>query len=149
MWLFCDPMDCRLPGSPTHEIFQARVMEWVAISFSRGSSWPRDWIKVSCIAGTREAHTWVGRLSLFQRIIPTQGSNPGLPHCGRILYQLSHKGSPTLRHLCLKTIAWPTALLPHIAITILLFHNIYLIFTSVIVEFKIRPLGRHLWKSLN
>ena len=32
----CDPMDCRLPGSPIHEIFQARVLEWVAISFSRG-----------------------------------------------------------------------------------------------------------------
>ena len=36
----------------------------------------------------------VGRLSCFQGIFPTQGSNPGLPHCRRILYQLSHKGSP-------------------------------------------------------
>ena len=34
-----------------------------------------------------------GGLSLFQGIFPTQGLNPGLPHCGRILYQLSHKGS--------------------------------------------------------
>ena len=38
----CDPMDCSPPGSSIHEIFQARVLEWVAISFSRGSSWPRD-----------------------------------------------------------------------------------------------------------
>ena len=38
----CDPMDCSLPGSSVHGIFQARVLEWVAISFSRGSSWPRD-----------------------------------------------------------------------------------------------------------
>ena len=36
----CDPMDCRLPGSSVHGIFQARVLEWVAISFYRGSSQP-------------------------------------------------------------------------------------------------------------
>ena len=36
--------------------------------------------------------TGAGSLSLLQRIFPTQGSNPGLQHCGRILYQLSHKG---------------------------------------------------------
>ena len=41
-------------------------------------------------------NTGVGRLSLRQGIFPTQGSNPGLPHCRRILYQLSHKGSPGL-----------------------------------------------------
>ena len=34
----CDPMDCSLPGSSVHRIFQARVLEWVASSFSRGSS---------------------------------------------------------------------------------------------------------------
>ena len=39
----CDPMDCSLPGFSIHGIFQARVLEWVAISFSKGSSWPRDW----------------------------------------------------------------------------------------------------------
>ena len=38
----CDPMDCSLPGFSIHENFQARVVEWVAISFSRGSSQPRD-----------------------------------------------------------------------------------------------------------
>ena len=37
----CDPMDCSLPGSSVHGIFQARVLEWAAISFSRGSSQPR------------------------------------------------------------------------------------------------------------
>ena len=47
----CNPMDCSLPGSPIHGIFQARVLEWVAISFSRGSFWPRNWIQVSHIAG--------------------------------------------------------------------------------------------------
>ena len=43
----CDTMDCSLPGSSVHGIFQARVLEWVAISFSRGSSWPRDCTWVS------------------------------------------------------------------------------------------------------
>ena len=38
----CDPMDCSLPGSSVHGIFQAEILEWVAISFSRGSSRPRD-----------------------------------------------------------------------------------------------------------
>ena len=47
----CDPMDCSLPGSSIHGIFQARVLEWVVISFSRRSSQPRDWIWVSHIVG--------------------------------------------------------------------------------------------------
>ena len=47
----CDPMDCSLPGSSIHSIHQARIQEWVAISFSSGSSWPRDQIQVSCTAG--------------------------------------------------------------------------------------------------
>ena len=45
----CDPMDCSPSGSSVHGIFQARILEWVAISFSRGSSWPRDWTCVSWI----------------------------------------------------------------------------------------------------
>ena len=48
----CNPMDCSLPGS-IHGIFQARILEWVAITFSRGSSRPRDRIRVSHIAGRR------------------------------------------------------------------------------------------------
>ena len=47
----CDPMYCSPPGSSVHGILQARILEWVAISSSRGSSWPRDWTQVSCIAG--------------------------------------------------------------------------------------------------
>ena len=46
----CDPMDCSPPSS-VHRIAQARILEWVAISFSRGSSPPRDQTWVSCIAG--------------------------------------------------------------------------------------------------
>ena len=43
-------MDCSLPGSSVHRISQARVLDWVSISFSRGVSWPRDQSPVSCIA---------------------------------------------------------------------------------------------------
>ena len=49
----CDPMDCSLPGSSVHGILQARILEWVAISFSRGSSPPRDQTFISCLAGRR------------------------------------------------------------------------------------------------
>ena len=47
----CDPVDYSLPGSSVHGILQARILEWVAISFSRGSSQPRDQTQVSCIVG--------------------------------------------------------------------------------------------------
>ena len=126
----CDPMDCSLPSSSVHGIFQAIVLEWIAISFSRESSRPRDRTQVSRIVGrcftvwaTREVlllsynyticdpmdfsltgflHPWdfpgkstgVGRHFLLQGIFPTQGSNPGLPHCRQMLYRLSHQGSP-------------------------------------------------------
>ena len=57
-----DPVDCSPSGSSVHGISQARILEWIAISFSKGSSLPRDWTWVSCIAGrfftvwaTREA----------------------------------------------------------------------------------------------
>ena len=46
----CDPMDYSLPGSPVHGILQVRILEWVAIPFSRGFSQPRDQTLVSCIA---------------------------------------------------------------------------------------------------
>ena len=61
---FCDLMDCSLPGSSVHGILQARILlEWVAISFSRGSSWPRNWTRVSCIAG-RFFTSWATREAL-------------------------------------------------------------------------------------
>ena len=46
----CDPTDCSLPGSSAHEISQARILEWVAVSFSRGTSLPRDQTSVSFLA---------------------------------------------------------------------------------------------------
>ena len=66
------PMDCSLPDSSVHEIFQAR--------------------------------NWVGNHSFFQRIFLIQGPNPGLLHCKRILYLLSHREAPIFR-----TVSWSTS----------------------------------------
>ena len=72
----CNPVDCRSPDSSAHGISQARILEWVAISFSRGSSWPRDRILFSCIA------------------------------CRRILYWLSYQGSPPIHRKVLNSLTW-------------------------------------------
>ena len=66
----CDPMDHSPPSSAVHGTSHSRILVWIAISFSRGSSRPRDQTWVSCIAG-------------------------GLLICKRILNQLSPQGSPT------------------------------------------------------
>ena len=66
----CNPMDCSLQGSSVHGIFQIRILEWVAIPFSKGeSSWSKDRIQVSCIIGsfftmwaTREAQYVEGKI---------------------------------------------------------------------------------------
>ena len=56
----CDPVDCSLPGSSAHGTLQARMLEWGAISISRGPSQPRDWMCVSCI--------WQVGASLLRRL---------------------------------------------------------------------------------
>ena len=93
--ILCDPMDYTV-----HGILQARILEWVAFPFSRGSSQPRDRTLVSHIAGgfftswaTREAQEcWSGKI---QWIFPIQESKWGLLYCRQILYQLSYQGSPS------------------------------------------------------
>ena len=62
----CDPMDCSPPGSSVHGILQARILEWVAISFSRGSSQPRDWTQLSHTAGRLFTH-WATREATEQQ----------------------------------------------------------------------------------
>ena len=58
----CDPMECSPSGCSVYGIFQARILEWVAIASSRGSSWPRDWTQniscVSCIGSLYNCATW-------------------------------------------------------------------------------------------
>ena len=58
----CDPVDCSLPGSSVHGVFQARILEWVAIPFSRGSARSRNQTRVSCIS-------CIGRQILYHCII--------------------------------------------------------------------------------
>ena len=92
--ILCDPLDCTV-----HGIFQARILEWVAVPFSRGSSQPRDQtqvLQVDSLPGEPERkpkNTGVDSLSLLQGIFLTQELNQGLLHCRQILYQLRYQGS--------------------------------------------------------
>ena len=81
-----DPMDCSPPGFSVQGILQGRILEWVAIPFSRGSSWPRDQTRVSCFAdgfftfwATREA-----LFLIFHLIAPASFQ------CFKTLLQNSH-----------------------------------------------------------
>ena len=80
-------MNCSPPGSSVHEILQARILEWVAISFSKESSQPRDWTRVACIAGrffmvwaTREAPGFLEVQNALQleAMYPSNPISPGL-----------------------------------------------------------------------
>ena len=55
----CDPMNCSLPGSSVQGIFQARILAWVAMSLSRGTSWPKDQTWDSYIAGSLLHCKWI------------------------------------------------------------------------------------------
>ena len=87
----CDPVDHRLPGSCVPGISQARLLKWVAISFSRGSSQPRDQIWVSCISGgfftgwiTRESSRGLAKHRLLgpvPRVSDSIGLGWGLRMC--------------------------------------------------------------------
>ena len=103
----CDPMDCSPPGSSVHGILQAWILEWVACPFSRGSSQPRDWTRVSCIAGrfftmwtTRETRTLqytTPKLTLGTSGVtpPVQASTscfPFLPKNGSVSWQSLSRG---------------------------------------------------------
>ena len=79
----CDPMDYIV-----HGILQARILEWVAFPFSRGSSQPTDRTQVACIVGgfflpaepqRKPKNTGVGSLSLLPQIFPTPGIKLGSP----------------------------------------------------------------------
>ena len=97
----CDPMDYIL-----HGILQARILEWVAVTFSRGSSNPgieprSPTLQVDSLPAEppgKPKNTGVGSLSLLQQIFLTQELNWGLLHCRQILYQLSYSGKQIYRY---------------------------------------------------
>ena len=64
----CDLMDCSLPGSSVQGIFQARILECVAISFSRGTSWTKDQTQVSWIAGISLLTEPAGKLKMLYQL---------------------------------------------------------------------------------
>ena len=75
----CDPMNCNPPGSSVHGTFQAKILEWIAISFSRGSSQPTDWTHVSCISCTGgqilyHCATWEAPIYVYNHQIVTGSS---------------------------------------------------------------------------
>ena len=76
----CDCMDCSLSGSSAHGILQARILEWVAISFSRGSSQPRDRTWISCTTG-RLFTIWATREALEKVRVDLKN-----PNRSRIVY---------------------------------------------------------------
>ena len=96
----CDPVDCSLPSSSVHGILQARILEWVAISFSRGSSWPRDRTWVSCIGG-RSFNLWATREAWSKSHQNSGTQHPhlcqGLAICSHsnIQYSISSQSMPS------------------------------------------------------
>ena len=95
VWIFVTP-----PWT-VHGILQTRILEWVAFPFSRGSSQPRDWTQVSCIAGrfftswaTREAQEyWSGQPIPSPVNLPNPGVKPGSPTLQSLPTELSVKPS--------------------------------------------------------
>ena len=73
--LLCDSMGCSPSGPSIHGIFQARGLEWVAISYSRGSSRPRDWSHVSCMSSALAG----GFFTTVSDVVPTAAGG-GQPH---------------------------------------------------------------------
>ena len=62
----CDPMDCSPPGSFVHGIFLARILEWIAMPSSRGSSQPRNWIHISYVVG--RFYCWATKEAIYMYI---------------------------------------------------------------------------------
>ena len=79
----CDPMDCSPQGSSVHGIFQARILEWVAIPLSRGSSRPSDWTLVCSIAG-RFLTIWATMVPCIHLALQSSRWVQGLAFCPQI-----------------------------------------------------------------
>ena len=95
---FWDPMDCSPPGSSVHWILQARILEWVAMPFSRGSSQLRDWTHVSHIAGRFFYHlSDQGSLEVSKS--PDSGFDTPCPFSGVSLVALTVRTLPEMQEV--------------------------------------------------
>ena len=121
---FCHPMNCSPPGSSVCGISQARIQEWVAISFSRGSSQPRDQTHVSCIAGRFFTAEPPGKTSFYLQL-PKQAVTLWFP---RLCWSLSHAplspDSSSLYPRCLSTLPLSPPFHPGLSIRSLQSHCI-------------------------
>ena len=122
----CDHMDCNLPGSSVHGILQARILEWVAISYFRGSSWPRDQTQISYTAG-RFFTIWATSSVLFSSVAqscptpcnPMNRRMPGLP----VHHQLPEFTLESVMSSSHFILCHPLLLLPPIPPSIRVFSN--------------------------
>ena len=110
----CDPVDCSPPGSSVHGILQARMLEWVAVPFSRGSSQPRGQAPIFCIAGRfftiwatkeeceRRKHNWQAELGYPQALLASPGCSPSPQaeryECDKLLGQHRQHSEPAGGH---------------------------------------------------
>ena len=123
VWLFVTPRTVAHQGSSVHGILQARIPEWTAVSFSRGSSWSRGWTQVSCIAdrfstiwatgqslitqlslnvglGVLKVHTWQNQAQIRPMRAKVQRARHWMK-CERTqLLENSHWGQPSWNHDC-------------------------------------------------
>ena len=122
-------MDCRPPGFFAHGILQARVLEWVTVSFSRGSVWPGDRMWVSCIAG-RSFTVWATKVALVitnytlhswrRKWLPTPVFLPGNFHRQRSLAGYSAWSRRVRHDLVIEhadSACWKTAIIKVISLS--------------------------------
>ena len=131
-------MDCSLPGSSVHEILQARILEWVAMSFSRGSSWPRDRTCVSYFGRWLLYHCTVWKAAAWKapkiHCVPSNGFTEAVvfvgsgrgkklrscvfqSHVNKIINSLSKNNIPSQVLSFVSKLLSPSALLEYLDLT--------------------------------
>ena len=103
----CNPLDCSPPGLSVHGVSQARILEWVAMPFSRGSSWPRDQTCITCVSSTAgglfttkppgksfEAHQFSSVAQLCPTLHDPGGPQHARPPCPPPIHGVYSNSSP-------------------------------------------------------
>ena len=97
----CDPMDCSQPDSCVHGILWVRILEWIAISYSRGSSQPKDWTHVSCVSciGRQILYYCTTWEALLKWEMPKAGNSAGTRNGRKQEFYFGQiKREPLLKH---------------------------------------------------